>query len=177
MTNPSKIPNPKSSMLTDDQWFLLQPILPSPSPGCTPVLSRTQPPPVVPAGYYRLYPAALNRRGRPPIDERHILEAILYKICHAIPWYDLPGDFPSHQTVYRRYCQWQRIGLWKRLLQVLASCTSFFDLLFNPPMSCLDLLITDLPITNHPIRSSSFPIIFYSKINFYSKIPFPSSFC
>jgi transposase len=94
MTNPSKIPNPKSSMLTDDQWSHLQPLLPPPSK---------------------------YLRGRPPLDDRLILEAILYKICHAIPWYDLPGDFPSHQTVYRRYRQWRRLGLWKRLLQELAA--------------------------------------------------------
>jgi len=84
-------------MLTPTQWSLLQPLLPPPSQ---------------------------HLRGRPPLDDRLIFEAIIYKICHDLPWYDLPAEFPSHQTVYRRYRQWRRLGLWRTLLQAL-----FLDLL------------------------------------------------
>jgi transposase len=81
-------------MLTPTQHLLLHPLFPPPSP---------------------------SLRGRPPLDDILILDAILYKICHDLPWCDLPPRFPSHQTVYRRYRQWQRLGLWDRLLQALAA--------------------------------------------------------
>ena len=74
--------------LTDEQWQLLQPIFP-PSP------------------------AAVHNRGRPLIDDRRVLDAILWKFAFGIPWYDLPGHYPSHQTCYRRYRQWRGTGqLW-----------------------------------------------------------------
>jgi transposase len=79
-------------MLTNDQWSVLKPLFPPPSP---------------------------YLRGRPPLDDRLILDAIIYKVYHAIAWYDLPPGFPSHQTVYRRYRQWQRIGLWYRIVRTL----------------------------------------------------------
>ena len=34
-----------------------------------------------------------------------------------LPWYDLPPQFPSHQTVYRRYRQWR----WTVLLDAIRS--------------------------------------------------------
>lgn len=79
-------------MLTPEQFSLIQPLLPPPSP---------------------------YLRGRPPLDDRLILEAIFYKITHDLPWYDLPLEFPSHQTVYRRYRRWQRLGLWPPIIQAL----------------------------------------------------------
>jgi transposase len=79
-------------MLTDVQWSLIQPLFPPPSN---------------------------HLRGRPPLDDRLILDAVFWKICHDIAWYDLPPIFPSHQTVYRRFRQWHRLGLWHRLLHIL----------------------------------------------------------
>lgn len=57
-------------------------------------------------------------RGRPPIDERRVLDAILWKIINHAPWYDLPSCYPSHQTCYRRYRLWIRRGV---LPQVFAA--------------------------------------------------------
>jgi transposase len=89
--------------LTDDQWAKLEPII-NPSESAA-------------------------TRGRPPIDDRLVLDAILWKLSSNKPWYDLPVSqgsvqFPSHQTCYRRYRQWTRTGL---LDQILA--TIFEDLL------------------------------------------------
>jgi len=78
--------------LTDEQWTLVQPLIPTPS----------QPP-----------------RGRPPIDERCVLDAILWKLRTRSPWYDLPPGYPSHQTVYRRYRQWLRQGVLSEVLIAL----------------------------------------------------------
>jgi len=89
--------------LTDEQWANIEPLFPSTKSAST--------------------------RGRPPIDERLVLDAILWKLSTNKPWYDLPVSqgsvqFPSHQTCYRRYRQWTRTGL---LNQIFAAI--FDDLL------------------------------------------------
>ena len=78
--------------LTNDQWQIIQPLIPPPSKAL---------------------------RGRPPLDERAILNAILWKIRSRAPWYDLPASYPSHQTCYRRYRQWLRLGVLDSIFSVL----------------------------------------------------------
>lgn len=88
--------------LTDEQWQLVQPFLPLPSPG----IGRG-------AG------GEGAGRGRPPIDERRALDGILCKLRNRLPWYDLPQGYPSHQTCYRRYRLWKRLGVLDALLAAL----------------------------------------------------------
>jgi transposase len=78
--------------LTPEQWQLVQPLLPPPSKFL---------------------------RGRPPIDDRLVLDAILWKISTGEPWYDLPPWYPSFQTCYRRYHNWKRDGVLGAVLQAL----------------------------------------------------------
>jgi transposase len=78
--------------LTSAQWALLQPLLPPPSPFL---------------------------RGRPPLDDCLILSAVLWKLASGSPWYDLPASYPSHQTCYRRYRLWYRLGLFDPVLRAL----------------------------------------------------------
>jgi len=80
-----------SQDLTDEQWALLQPLIPPSPPG----------------------------RGRPAIDQRAVLNGILWKLRNGAPWYDLPPSYPSHQTCYRRYRQWERSGVFKEVLDCL----------------------------------------------------------
>jgi len=84
--------------LTDEQWAKLEPLIPPPESAAT--------------------------RGRPPINERLVLDAILWKLASNKPWYDLPVSqgpvkFPSHQTCYRRYRQWTRTGLLDQILTAI----------------------------------------------------------
>ena len=55
--------------LTDDQWAVIQPLIP--------------------------IPASAGSRGRPPIDERAVLDGIFWKLRIASPWYDMPDRYPS----------------------------------------------------------------------------------
>jgi len=72
--------------LSDDQWALLEPLLPKPS-----------------------------RRGRPPTDRRTVLNAILYQVKGGAPWRFLPASFPPRQTVYHIFRQWALNGTWERI--------------------------------------------------------------
>ena len=77
--------------LTDDQWALLQPLLP-PHP---------------------------SGPGRPWADDRAVLDGILWVMRTASPWRALPPRYPSYQTCHRRCLAWRRSGLLDRLLCAL----------------------------------------------------------
>lgn len=75
-----------SRQLTDAQWDFIRPLLPPP-----------------------------NRMGRPRADDRRTLNAILCVLRTGIAWRDLPRDFGSPITAWRRLKQWQIQGIWERL--------------------------------------------------------------
>lgn len=81
--------------LTDDQWSLLHPLLPTPVPR--------------PDG-----------KGRPRQDDRGILNGILWILRTGAPWQDLPGRYPSRATCHRRFQAWCNDGVLERILQALA---------------------------------------------------------
>lgn len=50
--------------------------------------------------------------GRPPIAPRPCLEGILWVLRSGARWKDLPRDFPSYVTCWRRFRDWSRSGVW-----------------------------------------------------------------
>ena len=69
--------------LTDEQWLLIQPLLP-----------------------------VRSKMGRPPTDRRSILDAIFYISKGGIQWRLLPADFPPWKTVYHVFRQWMKNHTW-----------------------------------------------------------------
>lgn len=57
--------------------------------------------------------------GRRRHDDRACLEGILYVLRYAVPWQELPRveGWPSGQTCWRRFHEWQRAGVWAGLLE------------------------------------------------------------
>ncbi|MFJ6621317.1 transposase [Kitasatospora sp. NPDC091335] len=54
--------------------------------------------------------------GRRKADDREVLAGIVFVVTAGIPWRELPPLFgPRWQTVYRRFAQWSRAGVWERL--------------------------------------------------------------
>lgn len=84
-----------SKLVSDEFWEVVQPLLP-------PELSR-------PKG------------GRPRRANRAVLAGIVYVLKTGIPWNMLPQEIGcgSGVTCWRRLRDWQRSGVWQRLLQVL----------------------------------------------------------
>ena len=101
--------------LTDQQWCLLEAILNNHTTQAT--------------------------RGRPPLNPRSILDAILWKIRNNAPWETLPTCYPSHPTCYRRYRIWRRDGFLDQVFLTL-----YKDLLhrgrFDPQRALRDETIT-----------------------------------
>ena len=81
--------------LTEEQWQIIAPLIPPPSPA---------------AG-----------RGRPLINERRVLDGILWKLRSNAPWCEMPASYPSWQTCYRRYRLWQRTGVFSAIERALWS--------------------------------------------------------
>ena len=77
--------------LTDDEWAVLEPLLPPPS--------------------------SVGRPRKWPL--RRIIEAILYLLRGGLPWRMLPPSFPPVSTVRRWFYLWRDNGLWLSLNHIL----------------------------------------------------------
>ncbi|MBG0832019.1 IS5 family transposase [Planomonospora sp. ID67723] len=82
---------PYPTDLTDAEWALLEPLLPTPKSGGRPVLHA----------------------------RREIVDAISYWLRAGCAWRLLPHDFPPWQTVYHYWRQWRITGWWEEVLAVL----------------------------------------------------------
>ncbi len=80
--------------LTEKQWGLIQPLLPKPKPSKT-------------------------GAGRPRVDDRDILNGILWILRTGAPWADLPGRYPPYQTCHRRFQEWSKDGTFERIRHTL----------------------------------------------------------
>ena len=87
----AKARKPYPSDLSDDQWAILNSLLPPP----------------VKAGSPR------------KTDLREVLNAIFYVLSTGCAWSALPHDFPPEGTVRDYFHQWRRNGLWQRIHDTL----------------------------------------------------------
>ncbi|MFV2217076.1 IS5 family transposase [Actinomadura sp. LOL_016] len=79
------------SDLTDDEWALVEPLLPPADGG-----------------------------GRPEKHARRdIVDAVLYVVRTGCAWRQLPADFPPWQTVYWYFVRWEKQRVTLRMLDVL----------------------------------------------------------
>jgi putative transposase len=82
---------PYPSDLTDEQWELVELLIPPPLWG-----------------------------GRPrDTDMREVLNAMLYLARSGCQWDMLPHDLPPKSTVYEYFAAWRDNGIWQRMLDVL----------------------------------------------------------
>jgi putative transposase len=79
------------SDLTDQQWELIEELIPAALPG-----------------------------GRPrETNMREVVNAILYLTRSGCQWDMLPHDLPSKSTTYEYFAAWRDNGVWQRMLDVL----------------------------------------------------------
>lgn len=70
-------------------------------------------------GRVRAILQAERGRGRPPLDDRRFIEAVLWWRRTGVPWRDLPEVFGPWKTVFNRFDRWSKNGKWSRLLKAL----------------------------------------------------------
>lgn len=76
--------------LSNRQWQLLSPFLP-------PAKKKTAGP------------------GRPPLELRSVVNAILYVMRTGCQWAMLPNDYPHYKSVFHYYNGWSKQGLWEKI--------------------------------------------------------------
>jgi transposase len=67
--------------LTDEQWQVIEPLLP-----------------------------ASGVKGRPRVDDRRVINGMLFKAKTGVAWRDLPERYGPWKTVYNRFWRWSRNG-------------------------------------------------------------------
>ena len=78
---------PYPSDVTDEEWEILEPLIPGEKPG-----------------------------GRPQeIARREIVNAILYVLRSSCPWRMLPHDLPRWFTAHWYFRQWKQQGIWEQV--------------------------------------------------------------
>jgi len=85
---------PYPSDVTDQQWVLIEPLLPRPPRRCRP--------------------------GRPrEVDLREVVNALFYHAREGCSWRALPHDFPAWNCVYYYFREWNAGGTWQKIIDVL----------------------------------------------------------
>lgn len=80
--------------LTDFEWDIIEPLLPN------------------------------KVRGVARVDDRRVINGILWRFRTGSPWADIPERYGPHTTCYNRFVRWRKAGVWDRLL---ASVSAAFD--------------------------------------------------
>ena len=60
-----------------------------------------------------------SKMGRPPKDNRLMLNAMLWLARSGAGWQDLPERYGPWKTVYSRFCKWRDDGTFLRIFEVL----------------------------------------------------------
>ncbi len=82
---------PYKTDLTDEQWSVLEPLIPAAKPG-----------------------------GRPrSTDMREVINTLLYQNRTGCQWELLPHDLLPKSTVYEYFAQWREDGTWQRMVDAL----------------------------------------------------------
>jgi transposase len=80
----------RTTELTDEQWERLEPLLPP-----------------------------RKKRGRPRADDRRTLNGVLYVLRTGCRWEDVPREYGSPSTCWRRLKAWEEDGTWERIWRSL----------------------------------------------------------
>jgi putative transposase len=59
------------------------------------------------------------KTGKPPLDRRWVINAILYLNRTGCQWRALPSDFPNWKSVYTVFWRWRKAGVWARIHEAL----------------------------------------------------------
>jgi transposase len=60
-------------------------------------------------------------RGVARVDDRRVLNGILWRFRTGSPWRDVPGRYGPYTTCYNRFVRWQRSGVWDRILKAVSA--------------------------------------------------------
>lgn len=77
--------------LTEKEWSIIEPLLPN------------------------------KPRGVPRVDDRRVLNGILWRFQTGSPWAEVPERYGRSTTCYNRFVRWRKAGVWDRLLAAVSA--------------------------------------------------------
>ena len=77
--------------LTDFEWKIIEPLLPN------------------------------KPRGVPRVNDRRVLNGILWRFRTGSPWRDIPERYGPSTTCYNRFVCWREAGVWDRILDAVSA--------------------------------------------------------
>ncbi len=77
--------------LSDEQWVLIEPLMPKNQPGA--------------------------RR----VDDRRVISGIIHVLKVGCRWCDCPQEYGPSSTIYNRFNRWSRKRFWSELVEALAT--------------------------------------------------------
>ena len=77
--------------LKDQEWAIIEPLLPN------------------------------KPRGVPRVDDRRVLNGILWRFRTGSPWSEVPERYGPPTTCYNRFVRWRKAGVWDRLLAAVSA--------------------------------------------------------
>ena len=77
--------------LTDGEWSMIDPLLPN------------------------------KPRGVLRVDDRRVLNGILWRFRTGSPWSEIPERYGPSTTCYNRFVRWRKAGVWDRLLAAVSA--------------------------------------------------------
>lgn len=60
-----------------------------------------------------------QRRGRPRLSDRLMLDGVLWVLCSSAAWQDVPERFGPWSTVYQQFRGWRNQGTFNQMLKRL----------------------------------------------------------
>jgi transposase len=76
--------------LSDEEWAVIEPPLPN------------------------------NSRGIKRVDDRRVINGILWRFRTGSSWRDVPERYGPRTTLYNRFSRWRKAGVWDRLLDAVS---------------------------------------------------------
>lgn len=65
-----------------------------------------------------------KKRGGNAVNERRLLNGMLYILCTGTPWLKMPAEFGPYSTIYYRYSYWKRTGIFNEIWML---CSHIYD--------------------------------------------------
>lgn len=90
-------------LLRDDQWVRIEPLL----------------------------QGKAGDRGRTGADNRLFVEAVLWIARTGVPWRDLPPEFGTWNSVFRRFSRWADKGVWQKIFATLSQDADFEEVFLD----------------------------------------------
>ena len=110
-------------------------------------------------------------RGVPRVDDRKVLNGILWRFRTGSPWADVPERYGPYTTCYNRFVRWRKAGVWDRLLAAVSkafdgeiimidsSCVRVHQHAATAKKGVMTMVAWDVPAAGSPQKSmrSSMP--------------------